>query len=269
MTTPMKEDVSAWPSSNPGFRPDGDPDSQRKIRVAFVEDDDDYREAVSNELGDYGFEVTAFSEGNALLAAFADGAEADLILLDWSLPSVSGIDLLPRLRRTGVSVPVVFLTGRTQPAYEKLAFDRGALDFVDKARGVPILAHRLRLIADSVKKPVARPSEQEQDDNFHCGRLLLKPRVSRALWDDVDIGLTLTEFKIVHLLAANVGSYVTYRAVYDCMHYVGFIAGSGENGYRTNVRSCIKRIRNKFRAIDPSFAEIDNYQSFGYRWGKA
>jgi len=151
-----------------------------------------------------------------------------------------------------------------QHAHENFVVVQGALDFVDKARGVPILAHRLRLIADSVKKP----SEPELVDNFHCGRLMLKPRVSRAFWDDADIHLTLTEFKIVRLLASNVGSYVTYRAVYDCMHYVGFIAGSGENGYRTNVRSCIKRIRNKFRAVDPTFAEIDNYQSFGYRWGK-
>ena len=269
MTTPMKEGVLAGPSSNPGFRPDVDPGVPRKIRVAFVEDDDDYREAVSGELGDYSFEVTTFGDGNALLAAFADGAETDLILLDWSLPSVSGIDLLPRLHRTGITLPVVFLTGRTQPVYEKLAFDRGALDFVDKARGVPILAHRLRLIADSVKKPSRKPTEPKPDDTFHCGRLLLKPCVSRALWDDVDVGLTLTEFKIVHLLVSSVGSYITYRAVYDRMHYVGFIGGSGEVGYRTNVRSCIKRIRNKFRAIDPDFVEIDNYQSFGYRWGKA
>jgi two-component system response regulator ChvI len=267
MKTPMKEGV--WPSPNPGFRPDVDPGEPQKIRVAFVEDDDDYREAVSGELGDYGFEVTTFGDGQSLLAAFADGAETDLIVLDWNLPTVSGIDLLPRLRRTGIAVPVVFLTGRTHPAYEELAFDRGALDFVDKARGVPILAHRLRLIAESVKKPAKKPTEPEQDDNFHCGRLLLKPRISRAFWDDADVGLTLTEFKIVHLLVSSVGSYVTYRAVFDCMHYVGFIAGSGENGYRTNVRSCIKRIRNKFRAIDQSFGEIDNYQSFGYRWGKA
>jgi len=261
----MKESVSAWPNSNPAFNPDADGDVDKRIRVAFVEDDDDYREAVSGELADYGFDVTTFGDGTALLSAFADGAEADIILLDWSLPSVSGIDLLPRLRRTGIALPVVFLTGRTQPSYEKLAFDRGALDFVDKARGVPILAHRLKLIAESAKK---KPAEPELVDNFHCGKLLLKPRVSRAFWDDADVGLTLTEFKIVHLLASNVGNYVTYRAVYDCMHYVGFIAGSGENGYRTNVRSCIKRIRNKFRAIDSSFAEIDNYQSFGYRWGR-
>jgi len=52
------------------------------------------------------------------------------------------------------------------------------------------------------------------------------------------------------------------------LHHVGFIAGSGEHGYRTNVRSSIKRIRNKFRLIDPEFAEIENYPSFGYRWGR-
>jgi two-component system, OmpR family, response regulator ChvI len=269
MTTQMKESVSAWHSSDPAFSPDNNATNsssvvQRRIRVAFVEDDDDYREAVSNELGDHGFDVTSFGDGTALLAAFADGVEAEIILLDWSLPNVSGIDLVPRLRRSGVTLPVVFLTGRSQPAYEKLALDRGALDFVDKARGVPILAHRLKLIADSVKKP----NEPDPTDNFHCGRLMLKPSVSRAFWDEADLSLTLTEFKIVHLLAANVGTYVTYRAVYDCMHYAGFIAGSGENGYRTNVRSCIKRIRNKFRAVDPDFTEIDNYQSFGYRWGK-
>jgi two-component system response regulator ChvI len=264
MTTQMKENVSAWSSSNPVFRAETSAAVDRRIKVAFVEDDDDYREAVSSELSDHGFDVTTFGDGAALLASFADGADAEIIILDWSLPSVSGIDLLPQLRSNGIALPVVFLTGRSQPAYEKLAFDRGALDFVDKTRGVPILAHRLRLIADSVKKP----SDPELVDSFHSGRLMLKPGVSRAFWDGADIGLTLTEFKIVRLLVSNIGSYVTYRAVYDCMHYVGFIAGSGENGYRTNVRSCIKRIRNKFRAIDPAFAEIDNYQSFGYRWGK-
>jgi len=194
MTTPMKESVSAWPNSDPAFSPDNSaPDNgagvQRRIRVAFVEDDDDYREAVSNELGDHGFDVTAFGDGTALLASFADGAEAEIILLDWSLPSVSGIDLLPRLRRNGVALPVVFLTGRSQPAYEQLAFDRGALDFVDKARGVPILAHRLRLIADSVKKP----SEPELVDNFHCGRLLLKPRISRAFFVEARLNSALPQ----------------------------------------------------------------------------
>jgi two-component system response regulator ChvI len=76
------------------------------------------------------------------------------------------------------------------------------------------------------------------------------------------------EYKIVQLLASNVGRHVSYRAIYDRVHYEGFIAGTGDHGYRSNVRSVIKRIRNKFRALDPTFSEIENYQSFGYCWGK-
>jgi two-component system response regulator ChvI len=251
--------------SDPGALPDGGNAQDRSIRIAFVEDDDDYREAVSGELADHGFVVEGFRDGPALLEFFETGAEAEIILLDWSLPSVSGIDLLPRLRRSGIALPVVFLTGRSQPVYEKLALDGGAVDFVDKARGVPILAQRLRLIADSTKKPDA----PRLADIFQCGRLTLKPAMSRALWNDRDVDLTVSEFKIVHLLASNAGGHVTYRAVYDCMHYAGFIGGAGENGYRTNVRSSIKRIRRKFQAVDPDFAEIDNYQAFGYRWRQA
>lgn len=234
------------------------------IRLIFVDDDDHYREAVGAELAEHGFVVDSFADGASMLDFLAGGAGADIIVLDWSLPAVSGIDLLPKLRRKGVVVPVVFLTGRSSPAHESMAFDRGALDFVDKTRGVPILAKRLRLIVEAGKRPAAL----EAGEILHCGRLMLKPHVSRAYWDDVDVNLTLTEFNIVRLLASNVGEHVTYRAVYDCMHYTGFIAGSGEDGYRTNVRSSIKRIRNKFRAIDPEFAEIENFPSFGYRWGR-
>jgi two-component system, OmpR family, response regulator ChvI len=60
---------------------------------------------------------------------------------------------------------------------------------------------------------------------------------------------------------------VTYRAIYDRLTYEGFIAGVGEDRYRTNVRSAIRRIRNKFRACDPAFGEIENYTTFGYYWG--
>ncbi len=260
----MKESAVVWPSSAPAPSPEAVEGAGARIRLILVEDDDDFREAVAGELMDLGFSVQCFADGTSLLASLADGTDADVIVLDWGLPSISGIDLLPRLRREGIQLPVVFLTGRNSPNHEHLAFDRGALDFVDKARGVPILAKRIRVIVDSAKRPAAL----EGDEMLQCGRLTLKPRVSRAYWDETDLDLTLTEFNIVRLLATNIGDHVTYRAVYDCMHHVGFIAGSGENGYRTNVRSSIKRIRNKFRLVDPQFGEIENYPSFGYRWGK-
>src|SRR5438874_913270 len=133
---------------------------ERAIRLVFVEDDDDFRESAAAELEDLGFDVECFADGTSLLDAFAKGITADVIVLDWNLPTVSGIDLIPRLRRAGVLLPVVLLTGRSTPNLENLALDHGALDFVDKTRGLPILAKRIRLILDSAKRPEVLRAEE-------------------------------------------------------------------------------------------------------------
>jgi len=260
--TNISDRAVAWPGAIAVPEPKTTSDAEGTIRLIFVEDDDDFREAAAAELVDLGFAVESFADGASMLAALANGLAADLIVLDWSLPEMSGIDLLPRLRREGIKLPVVLLTGRSSCSSELLAFDRGALDFVEKTRGVPILAKRIRAIIKSSK----RPAELEVDETQHCGRLMLKPRIGRAFWDSIDLNLTVTEFKIVRLLSSNIGNDVTYRAIYDCVHRAGFLAGSGANGYQANVRSMIRRIRNKFRLIDPEFAEIENYSAFGYRW---
>ena len=133
-----------------------------------------------------------------------------------------------------------------------------------KSRGSEVLARRLK----GVVKAFGRTDQPRAGGPMICGKLLLRPDVSRAYWKDADLGLTLGEYNIVHLLASNVGRYVTYRAIYDRLHYEGFIAGDGADGYRANVRSAIKRIRNKFRSLDPTFDEIENYNGFGYCWKK-
>jgi two-component system response regulator ChvI len=225
------------------------------IRVLLVEDDQNYREALTDELSDHGISVQSFADGASLLQALDDRADADVIILDWALPNTSGIDLLPQMRRRGVNLPVVFLTGRASATYEILAFDRGAIDFIDKMRGTDVLVRRLRRIVQAAK-PAPAPAAEER---LVCGKLVLKPSVSRAYWNGADVGLTIGEYNIVFLLASNAGSYLTYRAIYDRLHYEGFIAGGGLQGYRANVRSAIKRIRYKFRECDPAF---------GYCWGK-
>ena len=232
------------------------------IRVLIVEDDENYREIVSSELEWHGFAVRSFADGDELLGSLDAVGEADVIVLDWRLPTISGIDLLPRLRRRGVNLPVVFLTSHADPTYEKLAFERGALDFIDKTRGVEILASRLRLAVKS-GKPAATP---EAENPIICGKLILSPSTGRAYWNEVDVGLTVGEYDIVLFLTSNVGNYETYRAIYDVQHYEGFVAGQGDQGYRTNVRSSIKRIRRKFCEVDSTFSEIQNSQTHGYRW---
>ena len=263
MTMEQPRDVvSASPISAPEFNPNerapGEP-----TRVFLVDDDDDFREAVGAELSEHGYTIANFGDGEGLLRFIADGNTADVIVLDWRLRTTTGIDLLPQLRRRGVNVPVIFLTGIATPEHEQLALDHGALDFVDKSRGVPILARRIALILESHR---ARTVAKLPTDELVRGDLVLRPSVSRASWKGTDVGLTVTEFNIVHKLAADDGDFVTYRTIYDCVHWRGFVAGSGDEGFRTNVRSSIKRIRAKFVAIDSEFAEIENFPAFGYRW---
>jgi two-component system response regulator ChvI len=231
-------------------------------KVALLDDDRDYLEQLSGGLGELGFGVVTFNNGPALLEYFDGGGKADCLVLDWRLDRGSGLDVLMRARRRGLTTPAVFFTGLPATDYETVALDSGAADFVDKSRGVDILARRIRLIIESGKAGEGGAIE----DEIRVGRLRLRPQVCRAYWDATDVNLTVTEFRIVAALGASAGEYVSYRAIYDCVHSAGFIAGSGEDGYRTNVRSSMKRIRNKFRAIDDAFNEIENFPAFGYRW---
>src|SRR5258708_37582287 len=131
------------------------------------------------------------------------GVDADLGVLDWDLPRMSGIKLMAELRRQDVILPVVFLTGKviagdnqercllapreTLNAYECMAFDQGAVDFISKSRDRQVLVRRLRSVAERVK-PKANVAVEER---LACGKLLLKPETSPAYWNQVDVGVTL------------------------------------------------------------------------------
>jgi two-component system response regulator ChvI len=249
-------------------------------RVVLVESDQYYRELLTFELLCQGFVVHAFADGASLLGSLGTAVDADVAVLDWDLPTMPGTELLAQLRQHGVSLPVVFLTGKfvrdsehercslapqeALDAYECMAFDQGAVDFIPKSRNREVLVRRLRNVVELVKPMV----NAALDERLACDRLQLKPETSRAFWNGLDVDLTLGEYKLVHLLASKAGSFVTYRSLYDRLHFQGFIAGSGTDGFRVNVRSAIKRIRNKFRACDPTFDAIENYSGFGYGWRK-
>jgi two-component system response regulator ChvI len=227
--------------------------------VVLVDDDDHYREVLSAELVDRGFSVSCFADGPSLLEALSNGIEPKVALLDLALPRMSGFELLEALRARGIELPVVFLTGYSQVEWELQALNRGAVDFVDKARGIDVLVQRLRVIIEGQRPAAAAPEIDRH------GELALHPSTARALWRQRDVGLTITEYKIVTLLVSGKGIQ-SYRTIYDTMHYAGFVAGSGGLGYTINVRSLVKRIRRKFVAVDPGFSAIENVHKVGYRW---
>ena len=120
--------------------------SRGRARIALVDDDALYREAVSAELEDRGFSVNGFAAGAALLAALRGGFQANVALVDWSLPYMSGLDLLRTMRGDGHGLPVAFLTGRPHRQYAGAAKAAGAADFIDKTCGVDELVGRLSRI---------------------------------------------------------------------------------------------------------------------------
>ena len=152
------------------------------IRVLIVEDDEDYREIVGDELSWHGFAVRSFADGASLLGSLDITDDADLIVLDWRLPNISGIDLLPELRRHGVTLPVVFLTSHAQLANEKLAFERGALDFIDKTRGVEFLAKRLRLVSKHCKPAtIPKPAKSRAARSKAAEPKVAKPKAAKSI----------------------------------------------------------------------------------------
>jgi two-component system, OmpR family, response regulator ChvI len=96
--------------------------------------------------------------------------------------------------------------------------------------------------------------------------LELRLELTRACWKGRRVDLSLSEFRIVSRLAAAPSSDVTHRELYDVTKGEGFVSGRGALGYRGNVRAAIKRIRQKFRRIDPGFTAIRSYHGYGYRW---
>jgi two-component system response regulator ChvI len=234
-------------------------------RIVIVDDDELFREMLRFKLIEEGYEVASFSSGNTALEHFAAGGSADVVVLDWRMPGMNGLEVLRRLRRAGNTTPVIFFTVLSEDIYEDAALDGGAVDFIDKSRRLPILIKRLQLIAEGAR-PSPEPDGRHVGDALRIGPLELRFDTNRANWNGMPVDLTLTEFKIVALLARRAGEDVPYREIYDIVHGRDFVAGYGDEGYRPNVRTFIKRIRQKFHDVDPGFSHIENYPGFGYRY---
>lgn len=245
--------------------------SQTASQIVLVDDDELFRESLEQNLRDSGYTVRAFDRGERALNFFESGGGADVVLLDWKMPEMNGIEVLRRLRQINQDVPVIFLTVLSDQIYEEAALSSGAVDFVEKSRSFTILLRRMGLILGGVKAGIgaavspAAPTADGSGDMI-VGSLELNLQSNRAFWRAGQVELTLTEFEIVRFLASRAGQDTRYREIYDLVHGRGFVAGEGPEGYRANVRTFIKRIRQKFRNIDSEFEQIENYPGFGYRW---
>jgi len=228
-----------------------------------------FRESLVQNLSDAGYTTLGFEDGASALTHLAQANVPDCILLDWKMPGMTGIEVLRELRRQKIEVPVVFLTVLSDQIYEEAGLLGGAVDFIEKSRSFQIVSRRVELIINGTKGWDTSKGQRGQPLVVKQGGIHLRCDVNRAFWKDQRIDLTLTEFRIVEYLVRRAGQDIRYRELYDIVHGAGFAAGEGEIGFRANVRAFIKRIRQKFRDVDPTFTAIENYPGFGYRWSDA
>lgn len=258
MTTPVVPQISP-PKTGAA------PKATQPARVLVVDEDDEFGRSLSHHLADRGFDAVACTSGQAALEFVANGERADAIVMDGRIPDADNLRVLRDLRQRGIT-PVIFLTetaGETR--VEEKVVENGAMDLVHKSRRLSGLARRIHQVVEAVRGISEHPP-QEKPQSTRIGSLELRFDIKRARWAGQAIQFTLSEFHMLSQLATKRGEDVSYRELYDIVHGRGFIAGQGIDGYRTNVRSFIKRIRKKFRKIHPTFNQIQNYGGFGYRW---
>src|SRR6266702_5715593 len=144
---------------------------QENGRILIVDDDGLFRESLSRNLSDAGFATTSFGDGVSALRHLTDSGPPDMILLDWKMPGMTGIQVLRQLRDRRVEAPVVFLTVLSDQIYEEAGLLGGAVDFIEKSRSFSILLHRLELILEGYKGSRVAQMSPKTSSIFQQGHL--------------------------------------------------------------------------------------------------
>ncbi|HWD66372.1 MAG TPA: response regulator transcription factor [Caulobacteraceae bacterium] len=228
-------------------------------KITLIDDDENIVASVSLALENHGHAVTSFYDGASGLSAL-ESDPPDIAILDVKMPRMDGMEVLRRLRQTS-NVPVIILTSKDEEIDEILGFNLGADDYIHKP-------FSQRLLLERVKAVLRRASPEDEEAEaaaaaaraIRRGRLTLDPARHDCLWDGKPVRLTVTEFLLLQSLAQRPG-FVKSRdnlmdAAYEDQVYVD----------DRTIDSHIKRMRKKFREVDPEFDAIETLYGVGYRY---
>jgi two-component system, OmpR family, response regulator ChvI len=263
--------VRVW--LEPSREPAPAPESVSQV-VALVDDDRNILTSVSIALQAEGFVTRVYTDGAVALRALADNP-ADLGVFDIKMPAMDGMELLRRLREAEGAVaamPVIFLTSKDEEQDEALGLAMGADDYIAKPFSQRLLIARIRAIlrrtetrrADLIRggDDAARSSAETEQAVLERGRLFMDPARHKVRWDDREVTLTVTEFLILEALAQRPGVVKSRNQLLDIAYQDDVYVDD-----RT-IDSHIKRVRRKFRAVDPAFDGIETLYGVGYRFGE-
>jgi DNA-binding response OmpR family regulator len=206
------------------------------VKVLIVDDDGDLSEIIDFALTRAGFDAVAATDGVQALEMF-DAVQPALVLLDWTLPRMDGLEVCRRLRERS-TVPIIMLTVRNHEDDVLRAFEAGADDHIAKPFSPKQLVARIRA--------ALRRAGPAVGSGLSSGNLKLDPIRHMLIRPDIGaINLTPLEFRLVHALAQNRDQIMSLDALVEAVwgHDV-------PNDRRTLLKGLVRRVRQKVD-IDP------------------
>jgi two-component system phosphate regulon response regulator PhoB len=241
--------------------------NRAKLRVLVIEDDADLREMLQHYTQSWGHEVRLVESGNEGLKVWRE-FQPHLILLDITLPDVSGFEVCQRIRKdAGRRQPIiVILSGRGDEADRVAGFEAGADDYLVKPFSARELRLRMRarlsprLLAPPRKRSGAAAKSDpapSADDRLVAGPLEIDPRAHRVFVDGQEVHLSAVEMRLLVSLAKSRGAVCSRKKLLK--EVWGYDSDDADS--RT-VDTHAKRLRDKLGAAS---ALVETVRGLGYR----
>ena len=180
----------------------------------------------------------------------------DLVLVDWVLPDISGTEVIRELRRHGLASPMLMLTGRSSKMDEVVGLEVGADDYITKPFDSRILAARINA---HLRRSAMAETGREREGVLSIGSLQIDNGARRVRVGDDEILLTMTEFNLLAVLAANPERVLTRAQLRDK------VWGYPHDLDDHSVDPHVQRLRRKLSERTNTGVNLEAVPGLGYR----
>ena len=217
--------------------------------VLVLEDETDVRELLVLHLKREGFEVAAFEDAEEALDAFKKN-KFDLLILDWMLPKMSGLEVAKRIRmESNSSVPILILTARADTMDKVLGLEIGADDYLTKPFEIREFVARVRALL--------RRASPKKSDEFEAGPFKLNDASKQIFLNGKELSLTPNEFKLLATLLQKPGT------TFERGDLIKLIQGPGVAVVDRTIDTTVLGLRKK---LGDSADWVETVRGFGYRF---
>ncbi len=225
-------------------------------KLLLVEDARELALIIIRALEEAGYQVLHASDGLAALELH-EREQPSLVILDWMLPKVDGLEVLRRLRQSAPT-PVLLLTARSEETDRVVGLEVGADDYLTKPFSTRELVARIRAILRRVEliRQTLSADRSNAGQVLCRGSLRLDPQAHLATLDSEPLDLSPTEFALLHLLLKSPGRAFSRAYLLDTIWNESYIGGD------RSVDNAVLRLRKK---LGPLGDEIETVWGVGYR----